>query len=541
MTKHIFVTGGVVSSLGKGLTSASIGMLLEQRGLRVRMQKLDPYINVDPGTMSPYQHGEVYVLDDGSETDLDLGHYERFTSGVLTRDCNYTTGQIYQSVIDKERNGHFLGKTVQVIPHITNEIKSVIKRMGGDDVDVVITEIGGTVGDIESLPFLEAIRQFSIDVGKENCLYLHLTLVPYLKAADELKTKPTQHSVGQLREIGIQPDILVCRCEHSISQEDKEKIALFCNVSTEAVIEEKDKDFSIYEVPLSLVDNKIDELIVDKLGLSNASTELDITPWTNLIHRLRNPRHEISIAVVGKYAEHKDAYKSIYESIDHAGIANEAQIRIGRIQSADIEREGAEKLLSGYQGILIPGGFGDRGIEGKIESIKYARERGIPFFGICLGMQCAVIEYGRHVLGLTGAHSSEFNKDTPHPVICLLDEQQNITQMGGTMRLGSQPATLMADSKAEAAYGQQSIEERHRHRYEFNNEYRTQFEDGGMVFSGTRPDGGLVEIIEVPTHPWFLAVQFHPEFKSKPLQAHPLFSGFVGAAVQLKQNKNQSG
>ena len=541
MTKHIFVTGGVVSSLGKGLTSASIGMLLEQRGLRVRMQKLDPYINVDPGTMSPYQHGEVYVLDDGSETDLDLGHYERFTSGVLTRDCNYTTGQIYQSVIDKERNGHFLGKTVQVIPHITNEIKSVIKRMGGDDVDVVITEIGGTVGDIESLPFLEAIRQFSIDVEKENCLYLHLTLVPYLKAADELKTKPTQHSVGQLREIGIQPDILVCRCEHSISQEDKEKIALFCNVSTEAVIEEKDKDFSIYEVPLSLVDNKIDELIVDKLGLSNASTELDITPWTNLIHRLRNPRHEISIAVVGKYAEHKDAYKSIYESIDHAGIANEAQIRIGRIQSADIEREGAEKLLSGYQGILIPGGFGDRGIEGKIESIKYARERGIPFFGICLGMQCAVIEYGRHVLGLTGAHSSEFNKDTPHPVICLLDEQQNITQMGGTMRLGSQPATLMADSKAEAAYGQQSIEERHRHRYEFNNEYRTQFEDGGMVFSGTRPDGGLVEIIEVPTHPWFLAVQFHPEFKSKPLQAHPLFSGFVGAAVQLKQNKNQSG
>lgn len=541
MTKHIFVTGGVVSSLGKGLTSASIGMLLEQRGLRVRMQKLDPYINVDPGTMSPYQHGEVYVLDDGSETDLDLGHYERFTSGVLTRDCNYTTGQIYQSVIDKERNGHFLGKTVQVIPHITNEIKSVIKRMGGDDVDVVITEIGGTVGDIESLPFLEAIRQFSIDVGKENCLYLHLTLVPYLKAADELKTKPTQHSVGQLREIGIQPDILVCRCEHSISQEDKEKIALFCNVSTEAVIEEKDKDFSIYEVPLSLVDNKIDELIVDTLGLSNASTELDITPWTNLIHRLRNPRHEISIAVVGKYAEHKDAYKSIYESIDHAGIANETQIRIGRIQSADIEREGAEKLLSGYQGILIPGGFGDRGIEGKIESIKYARERGIPFFGICLGMQCAVIEYGRHVLGLTGAHSSEFNKDTPHPVICLLDEQQNITQMGGTMRLGSQPATLMADSKAEAAYGQQSIEERHRHRYEFNNEYRTQFEDGGMVFSGTRPDGGLVEIIEVPTHPWFLAVQFHPEFKSKPLQAHPLFSGFVGAAVQLKQNKNQSG
>ena len=537
MTKHIFVTGGVVSSLGKGLTSASIGMLLEQRGLRVRMQKLDPYINVDPGTMSPYQHGEVYVLDDGSETDLDLGHYERFTSGALTRDCNYTTGQIYQSVIDKERNGQFLGKTVQVIPHITNEIKSVIKRMGGDDVDVVITEIGGTVGDIESLPFLEAIRQFSIDVGRENCLYMHLTLVPYLKAADELKTKPTQHSVGQLREIGIQPDVLVCRCEHSISREDRDKIALFCNVSTEAVIEEKDKDFSIYEVPLSLVDNKLDQLIIDKLGLTHTSSQLDITPWTNLIKRLRNPRHEISIAVVGKYAEHKDAYKSIYESIDHAGIANEAQVRIGRIQSADIEREGAERLLSGYHGILIPGGFGERGIEGKVQAIKFARERGIPFLGICLGMQCAVIEYGRHVLGLTGAHSSEFDKDTPYPVICLLDEQQNVTQMGGTMRLGSQPAKLAIGSKAAEAYGRELIDERHRHRYEFNNHYRTQFEDAGMVFSGTRPDGGLVEIIEVPSHPWFLAVQFHPEFKSKPLQAHPLFAGFVAAAVEKHQER----
>ncbi len=538
MTKHIFVTGGVVSSLGKGLTSASIGMLLEQRGLRVRMQKLDPYINVDPGTMSPYQHGEVYVLDDGSETDLDLGHYERFTTGQLTRDCNYTTGQIYQSVIDKERDGQFLGKTVQVIPHITNEIKSVIKRMGGEEVDVVITEIGGTVGDIESLPFLEAIRQFSIDAGRENCLYMHLTLVPYLKAADELKTKPTQHSVGQLREIGIQPDILVCRCEHSISREDREKIALFCNVPTEAVIEEKDKDFSIYEVPLSLVDNKLDELIVNKLGLSNTAKDLEIAPWTNLIHRLRNPRHEISIAVVGKYAEHKDAYKSIYESIDHAGIANEAQIRIGRIQSADIEREGAERLLSGYQGILIPGGFGERGIEGKVQSIKYARERGIPFFGICLGMQCAVIEYGRHTLGLTGAHSSEFEKDTPHPVICLLDEQENITQMGGTMRLGSQPAKLLTGSRAATAYDAELIDERHRHRYEFNNEYRSQFEEGGMVFSGTRPDGGLVEIIEIPSHPWFVAVQFHPEFKSKPLQAHPLFSGFIEAAIQ--RNLHQS-
>lgn len=534
MTKHIFVTGGVVSSLGKGLTSASMGMLLEQRGLRVRMQKLDPYINVDPGTMSPYQHGEVYVLDDGSETDLDLGHYERFTSGKLTRDCNYTTGQIYLSVIEKERKGTYLGKTVQVIPHITNEIKSVVRRMGGDDVDVVITEIGGTVGDIESLPFLEAIRQFALDVGRENVLYMHLTLVPYLKAADELKTKPTQHSVGQLREIGIQPDILVCRCEHSISREDREKIALFCNVPVDAVIEEKDKDFSIYEVPISLVDNKLDDLVVDRLGLTTAKT-LDISPWTDLLHRLRNPQHELSIAVVGKYAEHKDAYKSIYEAIDHAGMGHQAQVRIGRIQSADIEREGAERLLSGYHGILVPGGFGERGIEGKVQAIKFARERGIPFFGICLGMQCAVIEYGRHMIGLDGAHSSEFDKDSAHPVICLLDEQQNVTQMGGTMRLGKQPTKLDRHSLAGKAYGREDVEERHRHRYEFNNQYRAQFEANGMRFAGTSPDGGLIEIVEVPDHPWFVAVQYHPEFKSKPLAAHPLFLGFVEAAIQRRQ------
>ncbi len=531
MTKHIFVTGGVVSSLGKGLTSASIGMLLEQRGLRVRMQKLDPYINVDPGTMSPYQHGEVYVLDDGSETDLDLGHYERFTSGLLSRDCNYTTGQIYLSVIEKERRGQFLGKTVQVIPHITNEIKSVIKRMGGDDVDVVITEIGGTVGDIESLPFLEAIRQYSLDVGRENVLYMHLTLVPYLKAADELKTKPTQHSVGQLREIGIQPDVLVCRCEHSISREDREKIALFCNVPVEAVIEEKDKDFSIYEVPLSLVDNKLDELVIKRLNLT-AAKPLDIEPWTDLLHRLRNPRHEVSIAVVGKYAEHKDAYKSIYEAIDHAGIRHQTQVRVARIQSSDIEREGAERLLSGFHGILVPGGFGERGIEGKVQAIRFARERSIPFFGICLGMQCAVIEYGRNVVELDGAHSTEFNKDALHPVICLLDEQRNVTQLGGTMRLGRQPTNLVPDTIAHRAYAADTVDERHRHRYEFNNVYRRQFEDCGMTFSGTSPDGGLVEIVELPSHPWFVAVQFHPEFKSKPLSAHPLFAGFVGAAVQ---------
>jgi CTP synthase len=536
MTKHIFVTGGVVSSLGKGLTAASLGMLLEQRGLSVRMQKLDPYINVDPGTMSPYQHGEVYVLDDGSETDLDLGHYERFTSGELTRDCNYTTGQIYLSVIEKERQGHFLGKTVQVIPHITNEIKSSIKRMGGDNVDVVITEIGGTVGDIESLPFLEAIRQFGQDVGRENVLYMHLTLVPYLKAADELKTKPTQHSVGQMRQIGIQPDILICRCEHSISRDDREKIALFCNVPVEAVIEEKDKDFSIYEVPISLVDNKLDELVVKKLGLT-AAKPLDISPWADLLHRLRNPRHEVSIAVVGKYAEHKDAYKSIYESIDHAGMHHQAQIRIGRIQSADIEREGAERLLSGYHGILVPGGFGERGIEGKVQAIRFARERGIPFFGICLGMQCAVIEYGRNAMELTGAHSSEFDKDTKHPVICLLDEQQNVTQMGGTMRLGSQPTKLDRHSLSGKAYGVDEVDERHRHRYEFNNQYRQQYEAHGMRFAGTSPDDSLVEIVELPEHPWFVAAQFHPEFKSKPLKAHPLFAGFVEAAIERRKTR----
>ncbi|QDV67006.1 CTP synthase [Rosistilla carotiformis] len=537
MTKHIFVTGGVVSSLGKGLTSASIGMLLEQRGLRVRMQKLDPYINVDPGTMSPYQHGEVYVLDDGSETDLDLGHYERFTNGPLSRDSNYTTGQIYLSVIEKERQGRFLGKTVQVIPHITDEIKSVVQKLGDENVDVVITEIGGTVGDIEGLPFLEAIRQFSLDVGKENCLYIHLTLIPYLKAAGELKTKPTQHSVGQLREIGIQPDILICRTEHSVSREDREKIALFCNVPLEAVIEEKDKDFSIYEVPLSLVENKLDSLIIKRLGLSAKS--LDITGWSEMLHSMRNPQHEISIAVVGKYAEHKDAYKSIYESLDHAGIANKAQLRIGRVQSAEIEREGVERMLSGYHGILVPGGFGERGIEGKVQAIQFARERNIPFFGICLGMQCAAIEFGRNVIGLSDAHSTEFDRDTQNPVICLLDEQRNITQMGGTMRLGAQLAKLDRHSKSAACYGTDEIVERHRHRYEFNNSYRSQFEANGMRIAGTSPDHELVEIIEIAEHPWFVAVQFHPEFKSKPLSAHPLFSGFIEAAIQRRIRKTE--
>jgi CTP synthase len=496
------------------------------------MQKLDPYINVDPGTMSPYQHGEVYVLDDGSETDLDLGHYERFTNSPLTRDANYTTGQIYQTVIEKERRGEFLGQTVQVIPHITNEIKKVIHKLAKPDVDVVITEIGGTVGDIESQPFLEAIRQFSLDVGKENCMYIHLTLVPYLKAAGEMKTKPTQHSVGQMRQIGIQPDILVCRTEQPISDDERAKIALFCNVPTKAVIEERDKEFSVYEVPLSLVDNELDKLIVDGLGL--AAGPLQLEPWRELLHRMRNPDHEISIAVVGKYAEHRDAYKSIYESLDHAGITNKAQIRIRPVLSSDVQREGPERILSGYDGILVPGGFGERGIEGKIEAIRFARERGIPFFGICLGMQCAVIEFARNVVGLERAHSTEFDKDTPNPVICLLDDQRSITDKGGTMRLGAHEATLAEGSKAAECYGSLAIHERHRHRYEFNNQYRQQFTAHGMTFTGTSPDGTLAEIVEIADHPWFVAVQYHPEFKSKPTACHPLFAGFVGAAIKRR-------
>ncbi len=537
MTKHIFVTGGVVSSIGKGLTSASIGMLLEARGLKVRMQKLDPYINVDPGTMSPYQHGEVYVLDDGSETDLDLGHYERFTKGKLDRHSNYTTGQIYLSVIERERRGEYRGKTVQVIPHITQEIKDAISRLRNDETDVVITEIGGTVGDIESHPFLEAIRQFPQDFGRENCLFIHLTLVPYLKAAAELKTKPTQHSVQMLRQIGIQPDILICRCEQPISIDERQKIALFCNVPLEAVVEERDKDFSIYEVPISLREKKLDEQIIKRLQLPSHPLVFD--DWEKLMSNLRSPEHEISIAVVGKYAEHRDAYKSIYEAIDHAGIHNHAQIRIGRIHSGQLEEQGAERLLTGYDAILIPGGFGERGIEGKVQAIQYARERKIPFFGICLGMQCAVIEYGRNVLGLENAHSTEFSKDTPHPVICLMNEQREVTQLGGTMRLGAQQAILANNSLAAQAYGVDEISERHRHRYEFNHAYRDTYENNGMRLSGLSPDGRLVEIIELENHPWFLAVQFHPEFKSKPTIAHPLFISFVQAAIDRSLRKSQ--
>jgi CTP synthase len=542
MAKHIFVTGGVVSSLGKGLTCASIGMLLEQRGLRVRLQKFDPYINVDPGTMSPYQHGEVYVLDDGAETDLDLGHYERFTQAPLTRDCNYTTGKIYLSVIKKEREGkHYEGKTVQVIPHVTDEIKAAVMRLAGDDVDVVITEIGGTVGDIEGLPFLEAIRQFALDVGRENCLYIHLTLVPYLKAAAELKTKPTQHSVGALRQIGIQPDILICRTEHPISPEDREKIALFCNIERKAVIEERDKEYSIYEVPLSLVGNGLDDLIVRRLNLK--AGPLDLSDWREMVSRVMHPDTEVTIAVVGKYMKHRDAYKSVYESLDHAGIANRARVVVRRIEAEEIGRDGASGVLAGVDGLLVPGGFGMRGIEGKIEAIRYARTKGLPFFGICLGMQCATIEYARSLLNLDDANSTEFSQTTQHPVIALMAEQASIRERGGTMRLGSCPCALEPGSLARAAYGSSLIHERHRHRYEFNNQYRKMFEDAGFVATGLSPDGSLVEIIELPTseHPWFLAVQFHPEFKSKPTKAHPLFREFIAAGLKRREGARSEG
>lgn len=535
MSKHIFVTGGVVSSLGKGLTSASIGMLLEHRGLRVRLQKFDPYINVDPGTMSPYQHGEVYVLDDGAETDLDLGHYERFTNAPLTRDCNYTTGQIYLSVIQKEREGsYYEGKTVQVIPHVTDEIKAAIKRLADDDVDVVITEIGGTVGDIEGQPFLEAIRQFALDVGRENCVYIHLTLVPYLKAAAELKTKPTQHSVGALRQIGIQPDVLICRTEHAISPEDKDKIALFCNIERRAVIEERDKEYSIYEVPVSLLNNGLDDILVKRLGLK--AGRLDITDWRDMLDRVIHPAREVTIAVVGKYMRHRDAYKSVYESLDHAGIAQDARVIVLRVEAEDIGVDGAEKALAGVDGILVPGGFGMRGVEGKIEAIRYARTRKIPFFGICLGMQCATVEFARSVLGLEDANSTEFDKETQNPVISMMEEQRGVTHRGGTMRLGAWPCNLAPRTLALQAYGTDRINERHRHRYEFNNSYRQAFAENGFVASGMSPNGDLVEIVELEEHPWFLAVQFHPEFKSKPTKAHPLFREFVGAALKRREN-----
>jgi len=537
MTKHIFVTGGVVSSLGKGLTSASIGLLLERRGLKVRMQKLDPYLNVDPGTMSPYQHGEVYVLDDGSETDLDLGHYERFTNSPLSKESNYTTGRIYRTVIEKERRGEFLGGTVQVVPHITNEIKSSVLNLARHDVDVVITELGGTVGDIEGLPFLEAIRQVPLDVGKGNCLFIHLTLVPYLKAAREAKTKPTQHSVGQLRQIGIQPDILIVRTERPLEQDHIDKIALFCNLEKRAVIEEVDKEFSIYEVPLGLAEHGLDRLIVEKLNIDAGPLEMD--DWQELMNRVRNPEHEVTIAVVGKYIDHKDAYKSIYEALDHAGFAHSARILVKRIEAEELEQQGAEMFLRGVDGILVPGGFGMRGTEGKIEAIRYARECEIPYLGICLGMQCAVIEFARNVLGLEDANSSEFSAESKHPVICLLDDQKSVREKGGTMRLGAQKGVLEADSRVAECYGTTEISERHRHRYEFNPAYRQQFVNAGLRPSGQTPDGKYVEVVELAEHPWFIAVQYHPEFHSKPAEPHPLFRGFVEAAISHRQSESR--
>jgi CTP synthase len=527
--KYIFVTGGVVSSLGKGLTAASLGTLLENRGLKVTLQKFDPYLNVDPGTMSPFQHGEVYVLDDGAETDLDLGHYERFTHTKLTRFNNLTSGQVYQTVLDKERRGDYLGKTVQVIPHVTDEIQNRIHQITETSkADVLITEIGGTTGDIEGLPFLEAIREFALDVGFSNALFLHVTYVPFIKAAGELKTKPTQQSVAKLREIGITPHILVCRCEQPLNKELRQKISLFCNVPYEAVIEEIDVEHSIYEVPLMLQRERLDDLVCRMLHLTAPAA--DMSHWQDIIRKLIAPQHRVRIGVVGKYIELHDAYKSVYEAIIHGGIANDCGVEIEKIESEEIEKFGAEKALKGLGGIIVPGGFGERGVEGKIMAAQYARERKLPYLGLCLGMQIATIEFARHVLKLEKAHSTEFDPATPHPVIALLDEQKKVSKKGGTMRLGSQPCQLLMGSRTNHLYGAFLINERHRHRYEFNNAYRTKFEEHGFVFSGTSPDGKLVEVIELKDHPFFIASQFHPEFQSKPNKPHPLFKGFIAAA-----------
>jgi len=532
MTKHIFITGGVVSSLGKGLTAASIGTILESCGLRVRMQKFDPYINVDPGTMNPYQHGEVYVLDDGSEMDLDLGHYERFTNAPLTAECNYTTGKIYQSVIRKERAGQYLGQTVQVIPHITDEIKAGIDKLNAPDVDVVITEIGGTVGDIESLPFLEAIRQYSIEHPPQECAFLHLTLLVYLQASGELKTKPTQQSVGKLREIGVQPDILVCRTTQPMSDEMRRKISMFCNVRPEAVLEERDVAHSIYELPLMLRDEGVHRLIARLLGLQ--LREPDLSAWERIVATVKGARQQVEIAVVGKYIELNDAYKSIYESISHAGIENGARVKLRKIASDSLTEAGVEAALLGCDGILVPGGFGGRGVEGKMLAVRWARENRVPYFGLCYGLHMAVIEFARHVCGLEGANSTEIDPRTPHPVIALLDEQQRITDKGGTMRLGTQDCRL-APGRARDAYGQELIRERHRHRYEVNPAYRRVLEEHGLACTGINPQRDLVEVIEIPDHPWFVGVQYHPEFRSKPTAAHPLFRDFVKAALEHAQ------
>ncbi|MDP3787333.1 MAG: CTP synthase [Candidatus Omnitrophota bacterium] len=533
MPKYIFVTGGVISSLGKGIACASIGRILEARGLKVTLMKLDPYINVDPGTMNPYQHGEVYVTEDGAETDLDLGHYERFTNAKITKFNNVTTGQVYNAVISKERHGDYLGKTIQVIPHITDEIKERIKKVAKvSSAEVIIVEIGGTVGDIESLPFLEAARQFRLDVGYDNTLYVHLTLVPYIKVAGEIKTKPTQHSVGTLREIGIQPDILICRTEKSLSNEVKEKISLFCNIRKEAVIEARDVD-SIYQIPLVFKSQILDEIILSHFNLICKFS--DLKDWKEtVVDRALNPKNRTKIAFVGKYIGLQDAYKSVYESLTHAGIANDCKVELEKVDSEDIEKEGADKFLRGISGILVPGGFGYRGIEGKIKAIRFARENKIPFLGLCLGMQCAVIEFSRNVCDLKGANSTEFKAKTKYPVISLLEEQEGISDLGGTMRLGACPCRIKKKTLAYKVYGKGLIQERHRHRYEFNNKYKKKLEKKGMVFSGIYPKQNLAEIIELKDHPYFIAVQFHPEFKSKPDRSHPLFKEFIKAALTVK-------
>ncbi|MBS0662458.1 MAG: CTP synthase [Verrucomicrobia bacterium] len=527
--KYIFVTGGVVSSLGKGLTAASLGALLELRGLTVRIQKFDPYLNVDPGTMSPFQHGEVYVLEDGAETDLDLGHYERFTSGKLSRLNSLSSGQVYESVIQKERRGDYLGKTVQVIPHVTNEIKERIYA-AGKDVDILITEIGGTTGDIEGLPFLEAMRQFALEVGRNDAVFIHVTLVPYVAAAGELKTKPTQQSVAKLREIGIQPHIVVCRTDHPLDAGLRDKISMFCNVPVKAVIECADVANSIYELPLALQKEGFDQLVVDLFGLKNPPPKQNI--WQQIVHRLLHPKHEVTIGVVGKYIELQDAYKSVYESITHAGIANHCRVNVVRIDAEDLEKPGGLARLKRLDGILVPGGFGDRGTEGKIAAARYAREHKIPYYGLCLGLQIAVIEFARHVLKLSGANSTEFEANPRHPVINMMEEQKKVIDKGATMRLGSYECALTPGTHAARAYGATSVRERHRHRYEVNNAYVDQLQKGGMVISGINPRRNLVEIIELKNHPWFLAVQFHPEFQSKPNRAHPLFAAFIGAAIR---------
>ena len=546
-TKYIFVTGGVVSSLGKGLASSSMGSLLELRGLKVNFLKFDPYINVDPGTMNPFQHGEVYVTDDGAEADLDLGHYERYTNVKTLKKNNFTTGQIYDSVISKERKGDYLGSTVQVIPHITDEIKSKVFDLG-EDVDIVIIEVGGTVGDIESLPFLEAIRQIRGDVGRENTLYIHLTLVPYIQTAGELKTKPTQHSVKELREIGIQPDILLCRTDRMLSPDIKAKIGLFCNVDNDAVITAKNVE-TVYEVPVVFHQEGLDEKIVEKLNIWTGRPNLK--NWERVVKRVKHPRFETTIGVVGKYVSLVESYKSLTEALIHGGIANDARVNLKYIDSEQVEKEGPEHFLKEANGILVPGGFGTRGVEGKIKAIQYAREKQIPYFGICLGMQCAVIEIARHCAGLKGANSSEFDVHTPHPVIYLLEQWMDRDQVsqkrfsdtpkGGTMRLGSYPCRLEEGSLALEAYSKRLIYERHRHRYEFNNAYMDILGKAGMVFSGVSPDKGLVEIVELKSHPWFLGCQFHPEFRSKPMDPHPLFREFVKASLRRAKRTKVKG